>query len=212
VTNLDLSRTVSSQLRPLQVSVYIHVILGCSLYMVALLQTTPPLWALGFIEQLKPTLGALQTAARLSEHPFPAQMMILYTVLSSVLLGMYWAYSLFFVNHAFQEAYRGMCEQWQQTGILFKERLKVRLYVGASGVIFLYAFGYELPISYFVEGGDRYRDYLNNWVSSALFSSSILSTIVLLIVSMMVGAAFVLVPLSIYMSIAPFHPSIRTPR
>jgi len=116
------------------------------------------------------------------------------------------------VNHAFQEAYRGMCEQWQQTGILFKERLKVRLYVGASGVIFLYAFGYELPISYFVEGGDRYRDYLNNWVSSALFSSSILSTIVLLIVSMMVGAAFVLVPLSIYMSIAPFHPSIRTPR
>ena len=210
VTNPDLSRTVSAQLRPLQVSVYIHVILGCSLYMVALLQTTPPLWALDFIEQLKPTLGALQTAARLSEHPFPTQMMILYAVLSSVLLGMYWAYSLFFVNHVFQEAYRGMCEQWQQkwqqTGIPVKERLKVRLYVGASGVIFLYTFGYELPISYFVEGGDRYKDYLNNWVSSALFSSSILSTIVLLIVSMMVGAAFVWVPLSIYMSIAPFHP------
>jgi hypothetical protein len=206
VTNPDLSRTVSAQLRPLQVSVYIHVILGYSLYVVALLQTSPPLWALHYIEQLKPTLGALETAARLSDHPFPAQVMILYAILSSLLLGMYWAYSLFFVNHLFQEAYRGMCEQWQQTGILVKERLKVRLKVGASGVILLYTFGYELPISYFVEGGDRYRDYLNNWVSSALFSSSILSTTVLLIVSMMVGAVFVWVPLSIYMSIAPFHP------
>jgi hypothetical protein len=104
-------------------------------------------------EQLKPTLGALETAARLSERPFSAQVMILCAILSSLLLGMYWAYSLFFVNHLFQEAYRGMCEQWQQTGILVKERLKVRLKVGASGVILLYTFGYELPISYFVEGG-----------------------------------------------------------
>ena len=79
--------------------------------------------------------------------------MILCAILSSILLGMYWAYSLFFVNHIFQEAYRGMCEQWQQTGILVKERLKVRLKVGASGVILLYTFGYELPISFFVEGG-----------------------------------------------------------
>ena|SRR5262245_52842632 len=132
--------------------------------------------------------------------------MILYAVLSSVLLGMFWAYSLFVVNHIFQEAYRGMCEQWQQTGIPVKERLKVRLYVGGSGVILLYAFGYELPISYFVEGGDRYRDYLNNWVSSALFSSSILSTTVLLLVSMMAGAAFVWVPLSFYLAIARFNP------
>jgi hypothetical protein len=153
VTNPDLSHTVSAQLRPLQVSVYIHVILGYSLYVVALLQTPPPLWALHYIEQLKPTLGALETAARLSDHPFPAQVMILYAILSSLLLGMYWAYSLFFVNHLFQEAYRGMCEQWQQTGIPVKERLKVRLKVGASGVILLYTFGYELPISYFVEGG-----------------------------------------------------------
>lgn len=205
VTNPDLSRTESAQLRPLQVSVYIHVILGYSLYVVALLQTSPPLWALHYIEQLKPTLGALETAARLSDHPFPAQVMILYAILSSLLLGMYWAYSLFFVNHLFQEAYRGMCEQWQQTGIPVKERLKVRLKVGASGVILLYTFGYELPISYFVEGW-RGIGIFSYWVSSALFSSSILSTTVLLIVSMMVGAVFVWVPLSIYMSIAPFHP------
>ena len=207
VTNPDLSRKVSTQLRPLQVSVYIHVILGYSLYLVALLQTAPPGWALHYIEQLKPTLRALETAARLSESPFSAQVMILYAVLSSLLLGMYWAYHMFFVNHLFQEAYRGIWEQWQQTGISLKERLKVRLKVGASGVMLLYTIGYELPISYFVEGGDRYRDYLNNWVSSALFSSSILSTTVLLTVSMIAGAAIVWVPLSIYLSIAPFHPS-----
>jgi len=50
VTTPDLSRTVSTQLRPLQVSVYIHVILGYSLYMVALLQTTPPVWTVNCIE------------------------------------------------------------------------------------------------------------------------------------------------------------------
>ncbi|THJ10892.1 MAG: hypothetical protein CAF43_008590 [Nitrospira sp. CG24C] len=206
VTNPDLSRTESAQLRPLLVSVYAHVILGYSLYFVALWQTAPPLWALDYIEQLKPTLGALETAARLSERPFSAQVMILYTVLSSLLLGMYWVYYMFFVNHLFQEAYRGMCEKWQQTGIPVKERLKVRLKVGASGVILLYTFGYELPISYFVEGGDRYRDYLNNWVSSAMFSSSILSTTVLLLVSMTMSMAIVYVPLSIYLSIVPVHP------
>ena len=149
VTNPDLSRTVSAQVRTLLVSVYAHVILGYSLYVGALWQTAPPVWALNFIEQLKPTLGALETAARLSERPFSAQVMILYAILSSILLGMYWGYYMFFVNHICQESYRGMCEQWQQTGIPVKERLKV----GATGVALLYAFGYELPIHSFVEGG-----------------------------------------------------------
>ena len=149
VTNPGLSRTVSAQLRPLQVSVYIHVILGYSLYMVALLQTTSPLWALNFIEQLKPTLGALETAARLSERPFSAQVMILYAILSSFLLGMYWVYYLVFVIHMYPELYRRLCERWQHTGIPVKERLKI----GFGGVALLYTVGYELPISFFVEGG-----------------------------------------------------------
>lgn len=115
---------------------------------------------------------------------------------------MYWVYYMFFVNHICQESYRGMCEQWQQTGIRVKERLKI----GASGVVLLYAVGYELPTHFFVERGDRYRDYLNNWLSSALFSSSILSTTCLLLVSMTTSMAMVYVPLSIYLSIVPFHP------
>lgn len=149
VTNPELSPTESAQLRPLLVSVYAHVILGYSLYVVALWQTAPPLWALNYIEQLKPTLGALETAARLSDHPFPAQVMILYAVLSSVLLGMYWVYYMFFVIHMYQELYRSLCERWQHTGIPVKERLKI----GFSGVALLYTVGYELPISFFVEGG-----------------------------------------------------------
>lgn len=106
VTNPDPSRIP----RPLVVSFFAHVILGYSLYFVALWQTAPPVWTLNYIEQLKPTLGALETAARLSERPFPAQMMILYAVLSSPMLGMcYFSYA-FLVKRVRQEMYRRMCE------------------------------------------------------------------------------------------------------
>jgi hypothetical protein len=63
--------------RPYLVSICAHVIFGYTLYEVALLQSPPQEWALTAIERLKPTFGALETAARLSEHPFPAQVMIL---------------------------------------------------------------------------------------------------------------------------------------
>lgn len=150
VTNPDLSPTESAGQRQFLVSISAHAILGYSLYFVAVMQTAPPVWAVNIIEQLKPTLGALDTAARLSQHPFPAQVMILYAVLSSLLLGMYWVYYMFFVNHILgQESYRGMCERLQQTGFPVKKRLAV----GFFGVALLYTFGYELPISYFVEGG-----------------------------------------------------------
>ncbi len=202
VTNPELSPTESAQLRTLLVSVVVHVILGYSLYVVALLQTAPPLWALNAIEQLKPTLGALDTAARLSEHPFPAQVMILYAIPSSILLGMYWASYIFLVKRVRQDMYRRLCEQWRQTGLPFKLRLGFFGY----GLAQLYACGYALPIRFFVEGGDRYRDYLNNWLSSALFSSSILSTTLLLLVSAVAGSACVLGPLSFYLSIRGFTP------
>jgi len=192
VTNPNTYRT----LRPLLVSFFVHIILWYSLYVVALLQTAPPLWALNFIEQLKPTLGALDTAARLSQHPFSAQVMILYAILSSFLLGMYWVYYIFGVQHFAQETYRGLCERWGHTGL----PVKVRLKLAACGVAALYAYGYEIPIRYYVKGG-----YLNNWLSSALFSSSILSSTFLLSVSITSGMAFVVGPLFIYMSIVRFQ-------
>ncbi len=201
VTNPDLSRTVSAQLRPLLVSFYAHVILWYSLYGVALLQTAPPVWALDFIEQLKPTLGALETAARLSERPFPAQVMILYAIPSTLLLGMYWASYMFLVKHNRQEFYRGMCERWGQTGPSVKERLGF----AAFGVTLLYAFGYALPVHSFVEGGYWFRGYLNGWMNPALFSSSILSTTCLLLMSMGMGFAFVFAPMGLYVSIYRFQ-------
>jgi len=72
VTNPDLSPTGSAVQRQLLVSISAHAILGYSLYFVAVMQTAQPVWAVNIIEQLKPTLRALDTAARLSQHPFPA--------------------------------------------------------------------------------------------------------------------------------------------
>jgi hypothetical protein len=42
-----------------------------------------------------------------------------------------------------------LCEQWRQTGLPVKQRLGF----AAFGVAILYAYGYELPIHSFVEGG-----------------------------------------------------------
>ena len=149
MTNPDLPRMVAFYQRQLLVIFIVHMVIGYSLYFVALTPIEPPVWATGYIEQLKPTLGALETAARLSDRPFPAQVMILYTVISSVLLTMYLGCTTCFVKVLRQETYRLCCERWQQTGFPVKERLGF----AALAVVGLYAFGYELPIHSFVEGG-----------------------------------------------------------
>ncbi len=149
MTNPDLPRIVAFYQRQLLVIFIVHMVIGYSLYFVALTPIEPPVWATGYIEQLKPTLGALETAARLSDRPFPAQVMILYTVISFVPLTMYLVYTTFFVKELRQETYRLCCERWQQTGFPVKERLRF----AALAVVVLYVFGYELPIHSFVEGG-----------------------------------------------------------
>jgi hypothetical protein len=123
--------------------------------------------------------------------------MILYAILSSILLGMYWVYYMFFVKHIWQETYRGMCERWHQTGFPFKKRLQF----AAVGVGLLYAFGYSLAILSFVEGGYWFRGHLSGWLDTALFSSSILSTTLLLLMSAVAGAVCVIGPLMLYASI-----------
>lgn len=207
VPNPDPSHTFASQRRPLLVSFFAHVVIGYSLYFVALMQAEPPVWAIDYIEQLKPTLGALETAARLSDRPFPAQVMILYTVISSILLGMYWVCYIFWVKHIRHEMYRRCCEKWQQPGFRAKERLQI----AGIGVAELYVFGYGVPIHYFVEGGMVSTDNIH-WLGKSLFSSSILSTTLLLVLSVLTGVAFVIGPLGVYLSISRFktHTPLRS--
>jgi hypothetical protein len=134
------SRTPTpQQWRPLVACLFIHVILGYSLYVIALVQSTPPEWALNAIEQLKPTFGAIETAAQLSERPFPIQVMILYAILSSFVLGICCFSYAFLVKRVRQEMHRRLCEQWGQTGLPFKNRLT---FFGV-GLVQLYLCGYH---------------------------------------------------------------------
>jgi hypothetical protein len=95
-----------------------------------------------------------------------------------------------------QETYRGMCERWQQTG----RPIKKRLHYGATGAAILFAFGYLLPIHFFVEGG-WVRGYRSGGrVDLGLYSSSILSTTLLLFTSAVAGAECVLGPLMLLLS------------
>lgn len=206
----DRSRTLVSLERPLLVSLSIHVILGYSLYVVALMQAEPPVWAIDCIEQLKPTLQALETAARLSDRPFPAQVMILYAVISSVLLTMYWVYYIFFVEHVRQEMYRRYCEWLQQTRLSIKKRL----YLAVCGAGALFAVGYHVPVHYFLEGGMKEGVVMDSgrliWRVTTLFSPSILSATLLLVLSVVTAFWLVGGPVSLYMLFASFKPSTQT--
>lgn len=137
------------EVRPLVVSVLVYIVLWYSLYVTAWVPAAPPLWALDGIEQLKPTFGALVTAARLSEHPFPTQVMILYAFFSTPLLGLYWVYYSFLVLHTAQDVRRGLCDQWGPTGFPLTMRLKF----AAGGVAALSACWYVFPVDSLMGGG-----------------------------------------------------------
>jgi hypothetical protein len=93
VINSDSSRFLAYG-RPILAGFILHVVIGSTLYIVALAQPEPPAWAIGYIEQLKPTVKALDTAARISDHPFLTQVMIVYAAISAVLLTVYVASGL----------------------------------------------------------------------------------------------------------------------
>lgn len=61
---------------------------------------TPPKWAVMTINMLKPTLKALSTAARISETPFPAQVVIVYCAVGSVTLTAWLTYWLFIIEES----------------------------------------------------------------------------------------------------------------
>lgn len=174
-----------------------YIVFWYSLYVAACAQTNPPLWALQGIEQLKPTFGALVTAARLSDHPFPTQVMILYAFFSSPLLGIFWVYYSFLVQHLAQDTYRGLCERWGTRGLPVTTRLKL----AACGVAILSVCLYVFPVYSLMGGGYWDNGHLNGWLYPAIFSTSILSATFFLFFSAGVAMSWVLGFLFIYMSL-----------
>ena len=75
------------------------LVLGYVLYFTAR-SGTPPDWALTLIDALKPTLGALNTAARVSGAPFPAQAVIVYCAFGSIVLTAWFAYWFLLANES----------------------------------------------------------------------------------------------------------------
>lgn len=137
----------------------------------------------------------LETAAQLSDRPFPAQVLILYTAISSVMLAVYSVYCAFFVKHERREFYQRYCEGLQQPGATPNFGLK-GVFIG---VVMLIAVGFLWPsillfmrISYF------------NYQVVALFSSSIGSATVLLLSSGLIALCPVIGIWSSYLSICSF--------
>jgi hypothetical protein len=189
------------EVRPLVRSVVVYVVLWYSLYITAWVPTDPPLWALDWIEQLKPTFGALETAARLSEHPFPAQVMTLYAFFSTPLLGLYWVYYIVGVRHAVPIMYRNLCEGWGHRGIPVAMRLKL----AAIGVTLLTTCWYVFPVHTLMGGGYWYNGYLSGWLLPSILSPSILSTTWFLFLSVAVAMASVLGLFGIFMALVRLH-------
>ena len=194
VTNSDSARLPVLE-RLLLVGFLVHVVTGYALYFVAQTQPEPPAWAAEYIEQLKPTVKRLETAAQLSDRPFPAQVMILYTAVSTVMLTVYSVYCAFFVKHERREFYRRYCEGLQQPGATPNLGLK-----GAVvGVGVLIAVGFIWPSVLLFMG----MSYFNYQVV-ALFSSSIGSATVLLLSSGLMALSCVIGIWCIYLSICSF--------
>lgn len=194
VTNSDSARLPVLE-RLLLVGFLVHMVIGYALYFVAQTQLEPPAWATRHIEQLKPTVKRLETAAQLSDRPFPAQVMILYAAVSTVLLAVYSVYCAFFVKHERREFYRRYCEGLQQPGATPNLGLKGAV----AGVGVLITVGFIWPSVLLFMGMSYF-----NYQTVALFSSSIGSATVLLVTSGLMALTCVIGIWCIYLSICSF--------
>ncbi|WP_341929607.1 hypothetical protein [Methyloversatilis discipulorum] len=80
------------------------IVFGYALYFAALFLSTP-VWALQLIDALKPTFGSLATAELVSKSPFPAQVAIACSVISSGFYAPWFSYWLL-GNEKSRTAYR----------------------------------------------------------------------------------------------------------
>lgn len=181
--------------RLILVGFLVHMAIGYALYFVAQTQLEPPAWVTGYIEHLKPTIKRLETATQLSDRPFPAQVMILYAAISTVLLTMYFVHCAFFVKHRRQEFYRRYCEGLKQPGRTPNRWLRFAV----TGILVLILYGFIWPnVLLFM------RVSYISWEGIALFSSSIFSVTVLLLFSGGMALFCVIGLWSLYLSICSF--------
>lgn len=161
----------------------VNLVLGYVLYFIAGVLHEPPMRVSTFIEYLKPTIKALDTAAHLSENPFPAQVVILYAPVSAVLLAAYFIYCTFFVKKIRQELYKHLCERMQLLGVTPKQRLKL-----AGNGIFVLIISLSLfPMGLLIQDPDNI-----SWRAAGFFSTSVFSVGFLLLTSGVVALGFIL--------------------
>lgn len=76
----------------------VYALIGYAVYFTADYASMPPAWAVDLIEALKPWMGALKTAERVSAQAFPVQMLTIYTFFASMVLTAYAAFCLLLVT------------------------------------------------------------------------------------------------------------------
>jgi hypothetical protein len=89
----------SAYMKPIYRALLVYALIGCAIYLAASWAPIKPNWALSLIETLKPMIGGLNTAARVSDQPFAVQMLTIYVFFASIPLTFYSArYFLFDTN------------------------------------------------------------------------------------------------------------------
>ncbi|MEQ1525174.1 MAG: hypothetical protein ABL911_00295 [Gallionella sp.] len=149
----------------------VNVVLGYSFYFIARVQQEPPLWAITFIDHLKPTMKAMNVAARLSDNPFPAQVAILYVAVSTIPLTAYFLYLTFFVKEIRQETYKFFCEKVRQRGGFTGGK---RLKLVANGVFVLVISTWIFPSFLLIEDPTSTSRIAANFFSNSIYSVGLL--------------------------------------
>lgn len=148
----------------------VNTALGYVLYFITLALPEPPAWALGVIEYLKPTIKVLDTAARLNDRPFAAQVTILYAAFSAVPLAAYFLYLAFFVKKIRQAFRRRLHERMQELG---GPTVKLRLKLVGAGAITLFFPAVVFPMIFSFHWPPIGRVVVSSF-STSIFSASIL--------------------------------------
>jgi hypothetical protein len=173
--NLTPGNTSLAHGKPFLLAFSACLIIGYVLYFLALWQSeTPPAWVGRLIEGMRQSIKAIETAARISDHPFPAQVMILYASLSTLVLTAYFVYCVFAredIRRAFNDRFE---ERLAVIGVTAATRWKI-----AFAGLFIALCSFSLfPLLLFVHDSGR-----PSWRVLMFFSPSVGSASFLLLAS-----------------------------